>query len=553
MSDRDGPTFATTPVAPGGGRRPLVVGMLVVGLVVGSFVIARLTPEPEPAQVARTAEPSRSATPRPTVTPAVAEAAPTATPMPPREWFTAPEAPIDDVLVTYVDGTRWLRLGNAIHTDDPVASPSDDLLLLAEQDVTVCLCWELPDGIDGPTRLDLIRRDDELHELARTTVFEIEGSPVAGDMPAAYQVALDASPDGRTGYLLLSERGVEQWRVRLVSFDLLAGRQSATTDLIVLPQDDPSVILSAEAPTLRIASDGRHALAMAEIQRLTSFGTVTSTRHAWVVGLDGGAFGTVIPTDAIADAAVDQAIEPCAWIDFVRPDVIAKGCRYATGPAPGDEVFEIRRYDSAGHVLGRVPTDDVGTALQRVLLDTTNGVAYAWAPDGHRLLALDLVDGGLRIARLPQDDLTPPAGVSLLEARPDRGDPVVWSSGRSATHWSGSRSMVGSGDGRLLYAVGNGPATDSTSGIWVFDTATLDVVERWPALAAYESLTLFENGRFLAALGRPGVTATGGPAEWGPSVTVHDASTGWPVVRVGDPELVDVVGFPTLGPPAATP
>jgi hypothetical protein len=103
-----------------------------------------------------------------------------------------------------------------------------------------------------------------------------------------------------------------------------------------------------------------------------------------------------------------------------------------------------------------VPTDDIGDALGRVLLDTTNGVAYAWAPDGHRLLALDLVDGGLRSARMPQDDLTPPAGVSLLEARPDRGDPVVWSSGRSATHWSGSRSMVGSADGRLLYAVGNG-------------------------------------------------------------------------------------------------
>jgi hypothetical protein len=553
MSDRDGSSFATAPVAPGGGRRPLVVAILVVGLVVGSFTLARLMPEPEAAEVARSVAPTRLTAPKPTVTPAVAEAAPTATAMPPREWFTAPEAPIDDVLVTYIDGTRWLRLGNAIHTDEPVASGSDDLLLLGEQDVTVCLCWELPDGFAGPTRLVLIRRDDELHELARTTVFEIEGSPVAGDMPAAYQVALDASPDGRTGYLLLSERRIDQWRVRLVSFDLLDGRQVADVDLLVLPQDDPSVILSAEAPTLRVASDGRHVLGMAEIQRLTSFGTVTSTRHAWVVGLDGGSFGTVVPTDAIADAAVDRAVEGCAWIDFVRPDVIAKGCRYKTGADADSAVFEIRRYDSAGNVLGNVPTDDVGDDLGRVLLDTTNGVAYAWAPDGHRLLALDLVDGGLRSARLPQDDLTPPAGVSLLGARPARGDPVAWSDGRSATQWSGSRSMVGSADGRLLYAAGDGPATDSTSGIWVFDTETLDVVERWPALAAYESLTLFENGRFLAALGRPGVTATGGPAEWGPSVTVHDASTGWPVVRVGDPELVDVVGFPTLGPPAATP
>ncbi len=550
MSDRDGPTFATTPVAPGGGRRPLVVGMLVVGLVVGSFVTARLTPGPEPAQAARSAEPSRSATARPTVTPEIAEAAPTATPMPPREWFTAPEAPIDDVLVTYYDSTRWLRLGNAVHSDQPVAEPSGDLLLLGEQDATVCLCWESPDAFDGPSKLVLIRRDDELQELARTTVFEIAGASVAGDTPAAYQAALDASPDGRFGYLLLSERTLDRWRVRLLSFDLLTGRQVDATDL-ERSSADPSIILSEEAPTLRVAPDGRHVLAMAEAQRLTASETVTSTRHAWVTRIDEGELGTVTPSDAIADSGVDLSVEPCAWIDFVGPDIIAKGCRYATGPGPTDVAFEIRRYDSAGRVLSEIQTDDAGRALDQVLLDATDGLAYAWVPDGHRLLALDLIHGGLRTARQPQDDLDPPTGVEVLEPRPVRGDPVVWTNGRSATDWPGTRSMVGSADGRLLFVVGNGPRTKSTSGIWVFDTETLTVLERWPALAAYDSLTLFESGRFLAALGRPGVTATGGPAEWGPSVTVHDASTGWPVVRVGDPGLKRVIGFPMLGSLAA--
>lgn len=552
MSDRDGSSFATVPVAPGGGRRPLVVGILVVGLVVGSFVVARLTPEPEPAQVARSAAPTRLATPGPTITPAVAQAAPTATAMPPREWFTAPQAPMDDLLVTYDESIRWLRLGTAIHTEGPLAVPGQDLLLHGDHDATACLCWELARGAGEPARLVLIRRDDELQEITRATVFETDAT-VPGESGGAYRVALEPSPDGRTAYLLMSLRGLDQWRVSLSSIDLLSGRLVAEVDLLVLPQADPSVILSANAPVLRVAPDGRHILAMAETQRLTSFGTVTSTRHAWVAGLDGSVFGAVASVDAIADAAGDMSIEPCAWIDFVRPDVIAKGCAYATGADPDTSVFEIRRYDSGGHALGSVATDGASMDLERVLLDTTNGVAYAWDPDGHRLVALDLVRGGMRSARPSVDDLSPPAGVQLVEPRPLREGSVIWSDGRPATAGPDTRSLIGSSDGALLFAAGNGRADRSSSGIWVFDTSTLALLERWPVLAAYDSLALFNDGRFLAALGRPGITAAGGPAEWVRSVTVHDTSTGGPVVRVGDLGLGDIVGFPRLGPLADGP
>ena len=75
------------------------------------------------------------------------------------------------------------------------------------------------------------------------------------------------------------------------------------------------------------------------------------------------------------------------------------------------------------------------------------------------------------------------------------------------------------------------------------------VLERWPALASYRWLTVFEQGRFVALLGRAGLTSTGGPAEWGPSITVHDATTGGPVVRVADEASRRAIGFPwMLGP-----
>lgn len=78
----------------------------------------------------------------------------------------------------------------------------------------------------------------------------------------------------------------------------------------------------------------------------------------------------------------------------------------------------------------------------------------------------------------------------------------------------------------------------------MFDARTLRLLERWPALSSYRWVSLFQNGRFLAALGRPGLTATGGPAEWSTSITVHDATTGRPVVRVGDLGSRPAVGFP---------
>lgn len=123
----------------------------------------------------------------------------------------------------------------------------------------------------------------------------------------------------------------------------------------------------------------------------------------------------------------------------------------------------------------------------------------------------------------------------------------------SATDPAPARTLVGSPDGRVLSAVGVGPHPGSSSGIWVFDTHTLRLLERWPALASYESMTLFEDGRWLAAVGRPGLTAAGGPARWGTSVTVHDTVTGRPVLRIGDLGTDDAVAFPWPGPVAATP
>jgi hypothetical protein len=184
-------------------------------------------------------------------------------------------------------------------------------------------------------------------------------------------------------------------------------------------------------------------------------------------------------------------------------------------------------------------------------MDVMNGIAYAW--DGHTLLAADLVRGDLHSVGSPPAAQDNPGAVLIVGQRPPPGPPTTWSYGRPATDTPRERTLVGSPDGRLLFAIGRGSDPDSSSGIWVFDTQTLQLLERWPALASYESVSLLEDGRWLAAIARPAVTASGGPADWGTSVTIHDTTTGRPVLRIGDLRTVGQVTFPWPGPEAATP
>ena len=521
---------------------------LVGAVVAGSFVVAQVTPGsgPDPSR------PTEVARPDPTVTPTV----PIATALPRFEWYTAPEAPIDDLFVE-AGSVRRLRLTSTRLMDDALAQPGRDLLMRGARRETVCLCWQRSGTESGDARaLDLVRRDDDAHELSRTTITVLDGLDVGATPDGPLQVALEPSPDGRFAYLARAVRAATGWQASLDVIDLASATITDAVDLIPVPQEDRSEVVAVARPTLRIAPDGRHAIMLSGIQRRAASGSVTSASRAWIIGLDGPSIGPAAAADEIAgrigDGIGDGSVEACSWIAFASPAIIAKGCRYPTGDV-GASPLELRRYDLAGQDLGPVLVDGEQPDPAQVLLNVTDGLVYGWDPVRHSLFAADLVAGGWRSARPPSDDRDIPGAVILNGTRPPSGASTTWSGARSATDPAAARALVGSPDGRVLFAIGAGSEPGSSSGIWVFDTHTLRLLERWPALASYESLTLFEDGRWLAAVGRPGVTATGEPAEWGTSVTVHDTITGRPVLRIGDLGTDDAVAFLWPGPVATAP
>ncbi len=183
---------------------------------------------------------------------------------------------------------------------------------------------------------------------------------------------------------------------------------------------------------------------------------------------------------------------------------------------------EIRRHDLAGRDLGTVDADPFTSDPGGVLVNERSGIVYAWDPLAHTLFAADLVLGRSWSAGPVPGERENPAAVLVAGVRPPPGAPTTWSDGGSATAAAPKTVLAGSPDGSLLYAIGDSPARVRQLRDLGLRREDPQLVERWPAHAAYASLTLFEDGRWLAAAGRPGLTASGDPADWQASVTVHD-------------------------------
>lgn len=516
MSDADGFQVPTTPVAPGRDRRPWLVIATLAGVLVGAIALAHLGSGPDLSQVAPTVGPTA---------PLVA-IEPVATALPQLEWFSALETPLRDVLVEG-RSLRWLRLVSGRLLDGALAEPGRDLLMRTPRGGTLCLCWQGSRFETGdPRGLALVRMDRDQQELSRTTL----GLPYRFDadgLNGPPHAALQPSPDGRFAYLALAARSATRWQVSLHVIDLAREAIVGSVDLFAGPQANLSDTRQVELPVLRIAPDGRHALVMAAVRQETALGISTSTPQAWIVDLDGGSLGSVTAADDVAIPFADV----CPWVEFVTPDVVAQGCQ-ATGFDPAVS-FQIHRRSLDGRDLGTILVPSRQLGGDGALLDTSRGIAYLWDPIADRLSAADLVSGGAQSSDAPVD-LADPADVIVLGARPQPGGPTTWSDGRSGTIGRPERTLVGSSDGQLLFAIGRGSEPKSSSGVWVFDARTLALLERWPAKAAYQSLALLDDGHFLAAIGSPGVDESGGRARWGTSMTIHDTATGRPVMRIGD-------------------
>jgi hypothetical protein len=177
------------------------------------------------------------------------------------------------------------------------------------------------------------------------------------------------------------------------------------------------------------------------------------------------------------------------------------------------------------------------------LIDVANRIVYFWEPETHVLHRLDLIYG-----TSAQIDVSPSRGATTAIATPVAGvEPLenlspTWTGVSSDLALYATPQLVAEPGGTRLFAIGTAVGTAGgnrgwlagSTGVWVFDTRTFVNVDHWPAAAAYTSIALSPDGRWLTAVGQGDVDVAGNPSGWDASVSIHDTVNGRLALQLGN-------------------
>lgn len=492
---------------------------------------------------------------------------PTPTPIPSKtarpvfQTTPIPATPLPDVTVgTGEHPTEPFPIDvNGLHLVDPVTGQlgptmelrldTDAVFAAADGNGWWCVCFNRSPSSDHETVAVEIRHVDGTgRTTARQPISEYASTatPPASDFYSRFD--LELAPDGRTGYLASATRSGNEWAVAIETIDLEAGVLSGHVDLgsldvtpIAGPSPPPDQGINdsyISGPFIRLSPDGRTLLAWAWVDQYTWNGEQgTSMPLAWTIGLDVGGVTLGRPT-AFDEAAADR-LRQCVWAAWTGPDEITTICwpRDQATLTLGASILradlsEVRRADITG---------TMESWFAEPILDLANRALYLWQPNAHVLHRLDIDQG--RTDRIEVDPDSTVGGPGASGAGPggltSRTQPE-WATLLSDFRPWYTPQLIPEPGGSRLFALGSlqgrrgdgGPDYSST-GIWVFDTREFTVVDRWAPVTGYSSLNLSDDGRWLMAVGMPGIDADGNPATWQSSLTIHDTTDGRPALQLG--------------------
>ena len=540
-------------------RPPLkIILALVLMLAIPAVAIAGPRIEWRPIDLSvlmPTPTPIASPTVRPTETPV-----PTATPLPSVTIATGPlptySLPIDASGFRLIDASRG--------TLGPIADvrlDNDAVFREVGGDGWWCVCFghqplERSESVDVTVR----HFDANLGEIERFEIATYKSvAPLAGQ-DFGIRFDLERSADGRIAYLAVGERNLERWTIRVDAIDLAHGRLLGSTKLatIRLPaQPQPSPSLNGDSPidsyldgpTMRLAPDGRQLLVVASVNPNTESGQ--PARYAWFADVAGGSstqpFGDIRPGPA---ALVDR-LGSCGLMTWLGPDELLMTCWDAFGVSSRPKI-STSTFDLAGRQTGGASFElSEGAQYAAPLIDKANRLVYFWEPDTHTLHRLDLQRGGAD--QLVVDPATTDTSTLVQDGGPIPAQPPVWANGSSNFPSYSWPQLIGEPGGTRVYALGlatSGTALASrdwrfgSSGVWVFDTAAFALADHWPAAAAYASIALSPDGRWLTAAGQSGIDVAGNPSGWGSSVSIHDTVDGRLALQLGQLGEINVLTMP---------
>jgi hypothetical protein len=501
-----------------------LVGFVVVGVVLGTMLDDG-TPSSSPVAVASVA-PSASPTPtrRPTPT-----RVPLATPLPELE-ATGAERPNERRLV-FGSGQQILDL--ATGTIRSFGRQYEDALW-AVGDELVCVCLVRFSDTSPAPSLRFGRFDLDGKPIVERDLVSLEDAVAVPEMTEGFNMTAAIDAAGERLVLVDVVRTPPNWLVELHVVDARTGDllDSTIVDTFPVDLDEPQRAPSPSPRTDGSVPDGVYAWASQVALAPdggSAFVTVarsmvrgdewTGNTSEWFVPIVEDEAGEATPLSAEASLAAERwCIGRPTYLDA---DLIVQLC----GPPPQPietSFWSVRRLTADGVSLGDVPigaarTD--GTSAASTVVDRARRSVVMWDPFRHLLSRVDVDDGRVH------------EGVVSESMLPGDRRP----SGRG---WIGvDPGLVASVHGTRLFALGlsSGPSEVGTStGVWVFDAETLELLDHWEPRALLTSLAVSADGRFVYASSAAGYDIDGREnPRWPASVTVYDATTGEIVVLYG--------------------
>lgn len=344
---------------------------------------------------------------------------------------------------------------------------------------------------------------------------------------AAFSVAARTAfaQDGSRVYVSHVVRHQDSWGIAVDLFQVPTGTPVAALQFDDIPATGGVINVSGIGsgqivdpelvpPLMQIAPDARHLVARSDL--VENQGPAISLY--WSVALD--AQGRMSHPKAWPSGAASGSLDECLGDDgFASASAYYLLC----GPGLGTNV---RRVDLAGGSLGdtAIPSE-LQTYPLTSAVDRHTGALFLWSGVHQSIARIDLGTGALTgPITAPVASAQGPLGALGALA----GGISDWIAPRAAAKIFLQAGLVVSADGSRVYALGLAnaePGPLKSTGVFVFDGATLRQVAHWSPTADYVSLALSADGRLLYAAGASddvSVPSTLAQA----SVTVFDAATG---------------------------
>ena len=419
----------------------------------------------------------------------------------------------------------------------------------ADDDAFVCVCVVRAGGVNSstpPIALQFGRFDQSGQRLVERDLVSLDEMVAVPDMTEGFNVAATRNAAGDRLFVATVVRRPPVWTVELHVVDGETGDllDSAVIDTFPVDLEDSRPTASpringtvpdgvyAWANTVAAAPDGESVLVT--VSRSEVRGDQWLSRNVeWFVPIRDGKSGEPMPLPA------EASLVPERWCmgrpTFVDAELVVQVCGPPAAQYPvGTSLFwSIRRLTTAGASLGDWPigASSADGSPTTALVDVERRSVYLWDAFRHGISRVEIDTGR--------------ASEGVVEDSSAIGDHEPYGRG-----WFGIEpGMVRSVDGTRLYAAGvtagTGNASKST-GIWVFDADSLELLDHWEPRALLTSLAVSADGRFVYAAGAAGYDADGNENQrWRASLTVYNAATGEIAVLYGSIGEGQWIGFPT--------